>query len=70
MIYSLPTMAFIGCCTRFAHHKKDILTRNRMQSFDEIETRFYHNDKINSRINSDDCMPTRTVSVMITNTSQ
>ena len=70
MIYSLPTIALIWCCTRFAHHKKDILTKNKMPPFDEIETRFYHNDKINSRINSDDCMPTRTVSVIITNTSQ
>ena len=70
MKYSLPTIALIWWCTRFAHHKKDILTRNRMQSFDEIETRFYYNDKINSRINSDDCMPTRTVSVITTNTSQ
>ena len=70
MKYSLPTIALIWCCTRFAHHKKDILTRNRMQSFDEIEARFYYNDKINSRINRDDCMPTRTVSVITTNTSQ
>ena len=33
-----------------------------------IEARFNHNDDINSRINSDDCMHTRTVSVITTNT--
>ena len=68
MEYSLPTTALIWCCTRFAHHKKDISTGNKIRSFDEIETRFNKNDDINSRINSGDCMHTRTVSVITTNT--